>query len=96
MVVGDFNIAHAEMDWARPARNRWNVKFTKPERGRIDELLALGYVDTFREIHPVERQYSYWRYKGDRDNCGWRLDYYFVAQNLLNRVKTTFVQENNR
>jgi len=94
VLVGDFNVAHTENDLARPDRNRGSVKFTEPERARIDELLALGFVDTFREVHPEENKYSYWRYKGNKDECGWRIDYCFVTENLSKRVKDAFVQEN--
>lgn len=87
---GDVNVAHEEIDIARPKENEDHVGFLPEERAWMDEVIAEGFVDTFRNFYPNKRDaYTYWDLKTrarDR-NVGWRLDYFFVTPDLLNRVK---------
>lgn len=86
---GDINTAHQEIDLARPKQNQKTTGFLPEERAWLDEVIAQGYVDTFRLLHPSqEGAYSWWSYIGrarDR-NVGWRLDYFFVSPELAPRV----------
>jgi len=87
---GDVNTAHEEIDLARPKENEANTGFLPEERAWLDEVIAAGYVDTFRHFSPTRREaYTYWDlFTNARDrNVGWRLDYFFVAQELMKRVK---------
>lgn len=93
VLVGDFNIAHTKKDLAKPESNKGNVKYTQPERRKISELLRAGYIDSFRKIHPGMKKYSYWRYGGDRKECGWRIDYCFVSDDLSDLVESAFIRE---
>ena len=90
MFCGDVNTAHEEIDLARPKENEENTGFLPEERAWIDEVVAAGYVDTFRHLHPnVKDAYSYWdlfTHARDR-NVGWRIDYFFGSNELLKRVK---------
>ncbi|MDR2524683.1 MAG: exodeoxyribonuclease III [Oscillospiraceae bacterium] len=82
IVCGDLNVAHCEMDLARPAANRMNPGFTDQERGKMTELLAAGFVDTFRYFHPELRgAYSWWSYRMNARarNVGWRIDYFLAS-----------------
>lgn len=87
---GDVNTAHEEIDLARPKENEGNTGFLPEERAWIDEVVAEGYIDTFRHLHPHTKEaYSYWDMKTrarDR-NVGWRIDYFFASSELANRVK---------
>lgn len=90
ILCGDFNIAHTEIDLARPKGNKNNIMFTPTERALIDELISLGYTDTFRYLHPEKTDtYTWWPYAFDarNRNIGWRIDYIFTSQ-LLNRYIT--------
>ena len=83
IACGDMNVAHEEIDIARPAANHNNAGFTDAERGKFTELLASGFVDTFRWFNPELRgAYSWWSYRGGARarNVGWRIDY-FIASN---------------
>jgi len=86
---GDVNTAHEEIDLARPKENEDNTGFLPEERAWLDELIAAGYLDTFRHFHPHTKDaYSYWDIKTrarDR-NVGWRLDYFFVASEFAKQV----------
>ena len=78
------------MDLARPKENEENTGFLPQERAWIDEVVSAGYVDSFRHFHPHTKDaYSYWdlfTHARDR-NVGWRIDYFFVAQEFMKRIK---------
>jgi exodeoxyribonuclease-3 len=86
---GDVNTAHQEIDLARPKQNQNTTGFLPVERAWIDEVVAQGYVDTYRFLNPDQTgAYSWWSYIGrarDR-NVGWRLDYFFVSPDLVPRI----------
>ena len=87
---GDINTAHEEIDLARPKENEGNTGFLPEERAWIDEVISAVYVDSFRHFHPNTKDaYSYWdQITRARDrNVGWRIDYFFVAQEFIKRVK---------
>lgn len=87
---GDINTAHTEIDLARPKANVENTGFLPIERAWIDEVIDHGYVDTFRHLYPNKvDSYTYWDQKtSSRDrNVGWRIDYFFVSNNLIKKVK---------
>lgn len=91
---GDINTAHTEIDLARPRANRNTSGFLPQERAWIDRVVEAGYVDTLRHVHPdLPGQYTWWSVPtGARArNVGWRLDYFFVAAELLDRVADAFI-----
>ena len=89
VVCGDMNVAHNEIDLKNPDTNHFNAGFSDEERGKMTELLAAGFRDTFRELHPDEVKYSWWSYRmaARERNVGWRIDYFLVSENLLPRVE---------
>ena len=86
---GDVNVAHEEIDIARPKENENHVGFLPEERAWVDELLYSGYIDVFRHFNPNKVQYSWWDMKSRarERNIGWRIDYFFVGSNLIKKVK---------
>jgi exodeoxyribonuclease-3 len=93
VVCGDVNTAHQEIDLARPKENSKVSGFLPIERAWIDKFISHGYVDTFRHLHGDEVQYSWWDMKtGARArNVGWRIDYFFVSEDLLRSVAASFM-----
>ena len=86
---GDINTAHTPIDLANPEENSTISGFLPQERAWIDKLIESGYIDTFRYIHPNERdRYSWWSMKemARSQNRGWRIDYFFVSSDLKDRV----------
>ena len=86
---GDLNVAHQEIDIKNPASNRRNPGFTDEEREKMTRLLASGFTDTFRTLHPdTAGAYSWWSYRfhAREHNAGWRIDYFIVSARLMNRV----------
>jgi len=87
---GDLNVAHTEIDLANPKSNRKNAGFTEEERAGFDNILAAGYVDSFRHLHPEKTEaYSWWSYRAGarKRNVGWRIDYFCVSTSLMTAVE---------
>ena len=93
VICGDFNTAHHEIDIARPKQNEKISGFLPVERAWMDRLEQHGFVDIFRIFHPEAGQYSWWDLKtrARERNVGWRIDYFFVSDNLKNKVKSAFI-----
>jgi len=93
VICGDLNTAHNEIDLARPKENSTVSGFLPEERAWMDKFVAHGYVDTFRHFHKEPAQYTWWDLKsGARErNVGWRLDYFFVSEDLLPSVDRAFI-----
>ena len=90
VVCGDLNVAHREIDLKNPKNNRKNAGFTDEERGKMTELLASGFVDSYRAFYPdTEGVYSWWsyRFRARERNAGWRIDYFLVSENMVSRMR---------
>jgi len=89
IICGDYNTAHNEIDLKNPKPNEKRSGFLRVEREKLDEILQSGYVDTFRRFFPDTVKYSWWsyRFKAREKNAGWRIDYFFVTEDLLKKVK---------
>ena len=94
IIIGDFNIAHQEIDLARPKNNQKNTMFTPAERQRITNLINCDFVDTYRQLHSKSRQFSWWpyAYQARQRNIGWRLDYCFVSQKITPKLNKAYMQ----
>ena len=91
VMCGDLNVAHQEIDLKNPSTNHLNAGFTDQERGKFTELLAAGFVDTWRYQHPDEAKYSWWsdRMNARARNAGWRIDYFVVSAALRGAIGST-------
>jgi exodeoxyribonuclease-3 len=88
---GDLNVAHNEIDLARPKENSNQIGFLPIERAWVDKVEKSGFIDTFRAKHPEEVRYSWWDQKtrARERNVGWRIDYIFVSKSLRKLLDTT-------
>jgi exodeoxyribonuclease-3 len=93
IITGDFNVAHQEIDLARPKENVGSPGFTPEERAFMNKFLAAGFIDTFRELNGDKIQYSWWSFRsGARErNVGWRIDYFCVSDKLKKYLKKAFI-----
>ncbi|MEW6526425.1 MAG: exodeoxyribonuclease III [Spirochaetota bacterium] len=93
VMCGDVNTAHKEIDLARPKENENVSGFLPEERAWIDTFIAKGYTDTFRLFIKEGGHYSWWDYKtkARERNIGWRIDYFFVSNDLVPKVKDAFI-----
>ncbi|MCK4781728.1 exodeoxyribonuclease III [Candidatus Parcubacteria bacterium] len=93
VLVGDFNVAHQEIDLARPKQNQKNIMFTSEERKQIDKVIKMGFIDTFRKFNKKTGNYTWWPHIANcrERNLGWRLDYIFVSKNMSMKLKKAFI-----
>jgi len=94
MICGDFNVAHKDIDLARPKPNyNKSAGFMQEEIDGMDAYTSNGFVDTFRAKNGDEVKYSWWSYRGGaRDrNVGWRIDYFLVSESILDRVEDAYI-----
>ena len=90
IICGDLNVAHKEIDLKNPKSNRRNAGFTDEERGKLQELLDAGFIDTFLYFyHDQADIYSSWsyRFKARERNSGWRIDYFVASERLAPRLQ---------
>ncbi len=89
IIAGDMNVAHEEIDLARPKPNIGKAGFTNEERESMTEFLKAGFVDTFRYFYPEKVKYSWWSYRGAarKRNVGWRIDYFCVSKKIIKKIK---------
>lgn len=88
---GDLNVAHQEIDLARPKQNVGEHGFTAEEREGIDNILDAGYVDSYRKIYPnAKDSYTWWTHWGNSRarNVGWRIDYWMVSKKIISNLKS--------
>ncbi len=95
ILCGDFNVAHQEIDLARPKDNIGNPGFTDEERSWMTKFLKAGFVDTYRYFYPKKAQYSWWSYRFNArvNNIGWRIDYFCVSAKLIKKIKKAFIKD---
>lgn len=94
VACGDFNVAHQEIDIARPKPNyNKSAGYTQAEIDGFSRFLEAGFTDTFRHFHPDTVAYSWWSFRaGARArNIGWRIDYVLVGNSLLDAVQQVFI-----
>lgn len=93
IVCGDYNTAHKEIDLKNAKSNEKNTGFLPEERAWIDKFIDHGYVDTFREFNKEPGNYTWWSYmfSARAKNVGWRIDYFFVSENVLPHLKDAFI-----
>ena len=90
ILCGDLNVAHEDIDLKNPGPNRGAAGFSDQERGKLGELLAAGFTDSFRYLHPdATGMYSWWsmRFRARERNAGWRIDYFLVSSRLADKIE---------
>jgi exodeoxyribonuclease-3 len=95
VVCGDFNIAHREIDLARPDLYEHVSGFLESERAILSLMIKKGYIDSFRHLNgDQEGRYTWWSYRtGDRArNEGWRIDYFFVSEELEKNIAKAWIE----
>jgi len=93
IVCGDMNVAHREIDLARPKDNTNNAGFTSQERACFQKIIDAGFIDTFRSLNPNGGHYTWWSYMNQARprNIGWRIDYFCISPELQSRLENAFI-----
>ena len=96
IICGDFNTAHNEIDLKNPKANEKTSGFLPVEREMLDKFLSYGYIDVFRHFYPDKIQYSWWSYRtrARERNAGWRIDYFYVSQEMLGDILDCEILDN--
>lgn len=90
IICGDLNVAHKEIDLKNPKSNMGSAGFSKEEREKFSELLASGFIDSFRYLYPEQTgAYTWWSYmyNARANNAGWRIDYFLLSNRLKQNIK---------
>ena len=96
IVCGDLNVAHQEIDLKNPKTNKGSAGFSDEERGKFTQLLASGFIDTYRLFNPSqEGAYTWWsyRFKAREKNAGWRIDYFLVSNRLQDKLQSAEIYQ---
>lgn len=95
IICGDFNVAHTDIDLARPKANyNKSAGFTQKEIDGMDRFTQGGFLDTFRYIYPNKTEaYTWWSYRGGAraKNVGWRIDYFLMSKSLISSLEDAFI-----
>lgn len=94
ILCGDLNVAHQAIDLKNDKANyNKSAGYTQTEIDGMTRLLDSGFVDTFRHFYPDKIAYSYWsyRFKARERNTGWRIDYFLVSKNLMDKVEDSAI-----
>lgn len=88
IIVGDYNIAHTEMDIHNPKSNKKSSGFLPEEREWMTKWLESGFTDAYRQLNPDGEDYSWWTYRfgARKNNKGWRIDYQSVSDNMSDKI----------
>jgi exodeoxyribonuclease-3 len=95
LICGDYNVAHQEIDLARPKENVGSPGFTPTERAWMSSFLSQGFIDCYRQEFSERVQYTWWSYRaGARArNVGWRIDYFCASASLAPKIKKNFIRD---
>ncbi len=94
ILCGDFNTAHTEIDLANPKGNKNTSGFLQIERDMVSKYLEHNFVDIYRRLYPGRIEYTWWTYVSNARarNIGWRLDYFLISEDLVDRVNAVDIQ----
>ena len=94
VICGDLNVAHTELDISNPKGNTESPGFSLLEREDFAEMLAAGFIDTFREFEKGGGHYTWWSpfSKSRERNIGWRIDYVLISHRLRPRLKAAYIR----
>lgn len=90
LFCGDLNVAHEEIDLARPKENVGKHGFTDEERAGFQKFLDAGFVDIFRAAYPKKTDaYTWWTHWANARarNIGWRIDYWLASSSIAPSIK---------
>lgn len=95
VVLGDFNIAPADVDVHDPKAWEGKVLFSAPERAAFQDMLKLGLTDVFRQCHPSTQAFSWWDYRmnGFKRNLGLRIDHILATKSLAEHCQSSLIDK---
>lgn len=98
LVCGDFNVAPEAIDVHNPKKWDQTVLFHETARARLQDLMSIGLVDSFRKKHPEAKEFSWWDYRlgAYKRNWGLRIDLALVNEPLMTRIQDVRIDRGPR
>ena len=99
VIAGDYNVIPEDIDCDKPANWVRDALFQPEPRDRYRAMLAMGYVDAFRALHPDEGgQFTYWDYfrMAFERNRGIRIDQFLLSPSLVPRLESCVIDRGPR
>lgn len=98
VLAGDFNVMPTELDVYKPERWTQDALFVPDVRSRYAKLLAQGWTDAVRHLHPAERIYTFWDYfrNAFARDAGLRIDHLLLSPAIAPRLKAAGVDRHVR
>ena len=98
MLIGDFNVIPTERDVYKPERWAKDALFSPQARAKFEQLVAQGWTDALRHLHPGQRIYTFWHYwrnSFERD-AGIRIDHALLSPELAPALRAAGVDRSPR
>lgn len=98
VILGDFNIAPADVDVYNPDAWHERILCSTPEREALQSFLKLGFSDSFRLFEQEQEQFSWWDYRMNafRRNMGLRIDLILVSEALVKCCRSSVIDREPR
>jgi exodeoxyribonuclease-3 len=98
MLIGDFNVIPTEQDVYKPERWAKDALFSPEAREKFRKLVAQGWTDALRELHPDERIYTFWHYwrNAFQRDAGIRIDHALLSPALASKLRAAGVDRTPR
>ena len=98
VLVGDYNVMPTDLDVYKPERWLDDALFRPEVRDAFRLLLAQGWTDALRHLHPDERIYTFWDYFRNAwgRNAGLRIDHFLLSPAVAKRLKAAEVDRDVR
>ena len=98
LLIGDFNVMPTDLDVYAPDRWRDDALFRPEVRAAYADLVAQGWIDALRHLHPEERIYTFWKYwrnSFERD-AGLRIDHFLLSPDVAPWLRSASVRRRPR
>jgi exodeoxyribonuclease-3 len=90
VIAGDLNVCRTDLDVYDPVAFSGSTHVTPDERERLEAIIAAGFADSFRELHPDEQGFTWWDYRAGHfhKRMGLRIDYALISSDLRPRLRS--------
>jgi len=98
ILLGDYNVIPTEQDVYKPERWAKDALFSPQAREKFAALVAQGWTDALRHLHPDERIYTFWPYwrNAFQRDAGIRIDHALISPSLAKSLKKAGVDRTPR
>ena len=98
LIGGDFNVIQSEIDCYDLGKWTNDALYLEPTRKKMKELINVGFIDSFRLLHPNLKEFSFWDYQAgawQKDN-GIRIDFFLISPEIVDRLLNAGIDKKPR